>query len=268
MILQKAMNLRTKRNTAAKKAEAQRLRQEKIKQNYLFVLITHSFSFSLLRCREHVAKMKVIENQKNAIREERFSRLVQMHEAESKYWITMENIDKKITRELFETPATTGVTTEISEYWRYCCPSMQPNRTLARLLEADDDDAEDSDDELMKKYDESERDVFMSPIDYYLNNEEQITTQKESIRGMLNAMIGEGSDRAKYESLVSEFVELTETLNGPMGEIHPMKKFGSEDLPKSKKVVTPEELMDLIDQSVSSPLPPYLSLLPLVSSPQ
>lgn len=195
--------------------------------------------------------MKVIENQKNEIRKERFTRLVQMHEAESKYWITLDNIDKKITHELFETPATTGVTTEISEYWRYCCPSMQPNRTLARLLEADDgDDGEDSDDEITRKYDESEKDVFMSPIDYYLHNEEQITTQKESIRGMLNAMIGEGSDRAKYDTLVSEFVELSETLNGPMGEIHQTKKFGSEDLPKSKKSVNPEELMDLIDQSV------------------
>jgi hypothetical protein len=210
--------------------------------------------------------MKVLENQKNEIRKERFSRLVQMHEAESKYWITLENIDKKITHELFETPATTGVTTEISEYWRYCCPSMQPNRTLARLLEADDgddgEDHDDDDDEMMKKYDDSEREVFMSPIDYYLNNEEQITTQKESIRGMLNAMIGEGSDRAKYETLVSEFVELSETLNGPMGEIHPMKKFGSDDLPKSKKAVSPEELMDLIDHSVWRWLPLVTPSLP------
>jgi hypothetical protein len=46
MILQKAMNLRTKRTTAAKKAETQRLRQDKIKQNYLSA--PHLPPFSLL----------------------------------------------------------------------------------------------------------------------------------------------------------------------------------------------------------------------------
>lgn len=200
--------------------------------------------------------MTVLEQQKNEIRKQRFERLVKMHEAESKYWITLENLEKKITEELFATPATTGVVTEISEYWRYCCPSMQPNRTLGRLLEADDDpdSDEDSEDE-----DENTRDndlrtspnTFMSPIDYYLNNEEQITTQKESIRGMLNAMIGEGSDREKFETMVNQFVELAENLNGPMGEVNPMKKFASDEIPKPRKNgVTAEDLMELVDPTV------------------
>lgn len=196
--------------------------------------------------------MTVLENQRNEIRKERFERLVKMHEAESKYWITMENIDQKITEELFAAPATTGVTTEISEYWRYCCPSMQPNRTLGRLLEAENgpDSDEENDDDL-KQFDDVPRpNTFMSPLDYLLDNEEQITTQKESIRGMLNAMIGEGSDRAKYDTLVNEFVEFAETLNGPMGEINPSKKFASEEIPKPRRDVTPEELMELVDPSV------------------
>jgi type I site-specific restriction-modification system R (restriction) subunit len=202
--------------------------------------------------------MTVIENQKNKIRQERFERLVKLHTAESKYWVTMENLDQKITAELFESPSTTGVTTEMSEYWRYCCPSMQPNRTLLRLLEAEDGSDDDEDDDDLRDRDgkrhlsHESKQQFMEPLDYLHDNEELITTQKESIRNMLNAMIGEGADRAKYETLVNDFVEIAEDLNGPLGDLNPTKtRFSSDEIPKPKKI-TAEDLMELIDQSVCS----------------
>jgi hypothetical protein len=204
--------------------------------------------------------MIVIDNQKNKIRQDRFERLVKLHAAESRYWVTLDNLDKKITPELFETPATTGVTTAISEYWRYCCPSMQPNRTLLRLLaaedEASDEEGEEEGDEDGKKKSSSSKrpslentQQFLEPLDYLHHNEEQITTQKESIRSMLNAMIGEGSDREKYETLVNDFVEIAEDLNGPLGEVNPSKRFASGEMLNAKKL-TAEDLMELIDHSV------------------
>ena len=41
--------------------------------------------------------------------------------AESKYWVTLENVDQLITPEFFQKPCTTGVIDETSAHWRYYC---------------------------------------------------------------------------------------------------------------------------------------------------
>jgi hypothetical protein len=50
--------------------------------------------------------------QKAEVRKLRFDKLIGMLDAESRYWITPENINEKITAELFEKPCSTGVVTK------------------------------------------------------------------------------------------------------------------------------------------------------------
>lgn len=219
MILQKAMNLREKKAIAVKKAEAQRVLHAKIRLNY----------------EAHVARLTVLENQKNELRKQRFSRLVEMLSAESKYWITTENINQKITVDLFLKPATTGVITGVSEHWRYHCPSMQPNRVMQQLLERSDDDSESDDSESDAEHiDESRH--FLSAVDYLAASEPYITKQKENIRSMLNSMIGTGDDRNKYDDMVKDFIELSETYNGPMTNLGQAGTFASDEPPNIDKL--------------------------------
>lgn len=422
-ILQKAIKLREKNKEKTKRMEAARQIQEKIRYNYQL----------------HVAKMTLLEKQKDEIRKQRFQRLAEMHAAESKYWITAQNIDKLITRDLFLRPSTTGVISPISEHWRYHCPSLSPNRTVRALLETDsqseaddpydenfdadsdfdDEDDEDSEDdinlseldnldldkidnpELVDKifgkedlenpdlqispddieelneddfdesldinfedfkiqrkfdiedefrdliedeegleqfdvdddeieyarqnsrlstydvedeflndgpnddYNEDDEDdinfdintfnnsdvdennidddldldndgieddfdfgdddedddessyddkldpAYLQPIDNYEGSEQYITGEKEKIRNMLNAMIGEGSDRAKYDSLVREFVNLSETLNGPMINKGRVGIFAGEELPPINELSKKDLHSLFADPSVS-----------------
>lgn len=228
MILQKAMNLREKKAIAVKKAEAQRVLHAKIRNNY----------------EAHVARLTVLENQKNELRKQRFSRLVEMLSAESKYWITPENVNQRITIDLFLRPATTGVITGVSEHWRYYCPSMQPNRVIQQLLgreELNSDDEEfysdyeeeEADDENIE-YDETQ--YYRSAVDYLAESEPYITKQKENIKGMLNAMIGTGDDRSKYDELVKDFIALSETYNGPMTNLGRAGVFASDEPPDISKL--------------------------------
>lgn len=247
-ILQKAINLRQKNVIKSKRIEEARIRQEKIRYNYEL----------------HLARVKVVEKQKDEIRKQRFERLVDMHIAESKYWITLDNIDSLITRDLFLKPSTTGVITSVSEHWRYHCPSLSPNRTIHALLDAsdheDDDDDEISDSDYGsddENFNEEEQQLeyendktildpaYLKPIDYLEDKEEFITGEKEKIRNMLNSMIGEGYDREKYDSLVREFIDLTETLNGPMVNQGGVSKFAGEKFPRFD-TLSKNDIMDLL----------------------
>ena len=190
-----------------------------------------------------------------------------MHEAESKYWITSENINQLITRDLFLKPSTTGVITPISEHWRYYCPSLSPQQTMKSLLEADDSD-EDSDyedEEVLENNQNGSNNreikehikldpAYLQPIDYNMDSEQYVTGEKEKIRNMLNNMIGEGVDREKYDSIVREFVDLSETLSGPMTNMGRPGKFAGEKLP-SFKSLSKNDLLDLLADPSVSPFP-------------
>lgn len=179
-----------------------------------------------------------------------------MHQAESKYWITEENINDLITRDLFLKPATTGVITPLSEHWRYHCPTLSPNQAMLQLAQAelseDDEDSDDSDDEYSAKRKQIPLDpAYLREIDYNQHAEQYITGEKEKIRDMLNAMIGDGADREKYDSIVREFVNLSENMNGPLLNMGKPKNVSIDKLPNIESL-SKSDIYDLLaDPTVS-----------------
>lgn len=82
-----------------------------------------------------IAREKVFKEKDQLKSQLQFNNLVDDLAAESKYWVTKENMNTLICEKLFEVPATTGITTKSSELWRYSCVTTDVKRLLheARL---------------------------------------------------------------------------------------------------------------------------------------
>lgn len=106
-------------------------------------------------------------------------------EEESKYWITTENLEQKITPELFMKPATTGLVMRHSHLWKYHCL----NDSYGRILTGDDDD-----DYLMasRKLNEIGHKKLKRTMD---------------VAEYLNDMIATGEEREKYEETMKLFIK-------------------------------------------------------------
>lgn len=116
-------------------------------------------------------------------------------EAEKSAWITLDNMDEKITSDLFDTHATTGLTTKYSNLWRYQAFSADFERT--------------------------QREEYESPEEYAdkILNEGDMAKRLE-VETYLNALIGTGEERANYKKLLQEFLEF---------HLHHNDRYSSED---------------------------------------
>lgn len=117
VVLQKAINLRIKRAEGL-------LRQEKGEKRVLI---------SRQRFREHVARSQVIREQRHTVQEARHSRLVQDLVEEKDQWITYDNLNFKVTDNLFTQPSTTGLVTRASNLYRFQIIPQSVQRLLADL---------------------------------------------------------------------------------------------------------------------------------------
>jgi hypothetical protein len=141
-----------------------------------------------------LAKLKVVRAKKAEVQKKRFEALVRSLEAESRYWVTPENMDSKITEELFDKPCTTGVVTKSSEFWRNYARCTNINRLLFGVLPEMKD--EDTINDVILERTQAER------------------ATKEDIMGTLNSMIGTGEDREKFDELVDDFSSFTGSVGG------------------------------------------------------
>jgi len=218
-ILRKAIRLREKRQDSERRNELKRIAMEKIRLNY----------------REHLARLSVRAKQKDEVRRARLQRLIEQLEAESKYWITPQNMEEKITEELFQKPCTTGVVTKYSEFWRYYCRSSNVNRTLIQIMQ-DMNETPGSDsrtDSVRARMEERAR---------------KNTMRKEAIAHMLNGMIGTGKDRERYEEFVDGFSSFVEKSAGPVGSEESGKFENGTKLPDLNNL-TRTDMMELFGDS-------------------
>lgn len=81
--------------------------------------------------REHVARSQVIREQRYTVQEARHSRLVQDLVEEKDQWITYDNLNFKVTDNLFEQPTTTGLVTRSSNLYRFQVIPMSMQRMMS-----------------------------------------------------------------------------------------------------------------------------------------
>ena len=160
-----------------------------------------------------MAKLKIIREKKAAIQRKRFESLSRSLEAESKYWVTPENMDTKITEELFSKPCTTGVVNKSSEFWRHYARCTNMNRLLFGVLPNMKD--EDTINDVILERTQGER------------------ATKEDIMGTLNSMIGTGEDRERFDELVDDFSSFTSSIGGRKRK--PVNYNSTPDVEKMKR---------------------------------
>lgn len=111
---------------------------------------------------------------------------------EKEHWITRDNLDTKITTDLFKTPATTGLLNRYSEFWRYSAYTTDIDRML-------------------KKEESQEKG------DYYANEiilagDAEMGKRIEMI-DFLDQSVSSGAERANFKNLVDEFLAEIEDID-------------------------------------------------------
>lgn len=173
VVLQKAVRLRARNVVSAQNIQKDRERK----------------AAAMARYREHITKNNMIaEKRMETDRAGEMAALVSDLEEEKKCWITShEEADARINESLFEAPATTGLATMTSEYWRH----MAVPFNLSVLFNAP----------FQARYGPTDA----SPEARYA---EAMSTKRLEVREMMNTMIGSGADRQHYKEIVDHFVEL------------------------------------------------------------
>jgi hypothetical protein len=148
-------------------------------------------SSSLFASREKRARVHLAYDAKVALQNQRFANIVEDLKREQSVWITMDNIDDKISPFLFQTPtATTGLVTKYSEMWRHYVESdkyeyekaMHPEKFLIGV----------------SSFGEAlSRDIEAGPIE-----------ARRDVGQFLDAIIGTGEYREKYDELLDDFMEV------------------------------------------------------------
>lgn len=167
VVLRSAKLLRTKRKLSEKKRE----KHEKVLQAVK------------LRYDENIARNIVKKEQEEEVFKKKFDQMVKEMDAESKYWVTKENMMDKINEKLFLRPATTGVVFHNSEYWRDYCITTNIHRLIQVANEENDIDSFEE-----KLQAIGEKDAL----------------SKEDMLQAINQMIGTGEERARYDEIVHD----------------------------------------------------------------
>jgi hypothetical protein len=143
---------------------------------------------------------------KNELYYKRLEEIRKWHEEESKHYISPDNINEKITANLFRSDATsTGLTNKYSDLWRYqvIAPSLKRFRKDSMFMS-----------HIGKDYNQPD-----------MKKAEDQTELKMQITDWVNEMIGTGEDRSKFDFYVSELLKKAEV--GKEDQVD----FDEDDLP-------------------------------------
>jgi hypothetical protein len=178
MVLERAKKLRISRLVAAEKMEATRLFREKMLEMYRARLVKNHF----------VNKQKVDRQlQKNM-------RFVADLEEESKTWITRENIDSKITAELFTKPSSTGLITSSSDHWKW--------QLVTHPFGVDRSPHEESD--------LAQAEAETGPVSEQMRRAEARSQVRLMLKDMLEEVVENGQQRANMKEYIDKFDDLLE----------------------------------------------------------
>mmetsp|Transcript_34614 Transcript_34614/g.32975 ORF Transcript_34614/g.32975 Transcript_34614/m.32975 type:complete len:307 (-) Transcript_34614:113-1033(-) len=172
VVLQKAVSLRQQRIDSIARQSKNKIRTELAHQKF----------------REHVARSQVIREQRHTVQEARHSRLVQDLVEEKDQWITNDNLNFKVTDNLFEQPTTTGLVTRSSNLYRFQVIPMSMQRMMSNHGGSDSTE---------------------NGLKERLEEKGQLATAKKlMVAEFLETMIGTGAERNKYEEYVESFSKM------------------------------------------------------------
>lgn len=176
IILEKAIRLREKRKLSAQRQELARQSREA----------------ALKRYKSHLAHNLVVREEHEKKQTQMYSRAIEDLAEESSTWIRNDNIDSKITEDLFATPTTTGLVTKYSQFWHY--QVFTPDLTRLMSPEVMDAHSVTSLEDRMKFKGESR------------------LTKKLMVEDFLGQMIGSGKEREEFSELVDQFSKQFEKM--------------------------------------------------------
>ena len=106
-------------------------------------------------------------------------------EAEKATWITPENLESRITEDLFAKQATTGIVTRTSQHWRWQIVPLNLQRLMSEEFRGEPTES--------------------TLTDRLAQRGQVRSTKKLIVQDILDPMIGSGKDRARYKELVDKF---------------------------------------------------------------
>lgn len=173
IILEKAVRLREKR----KDSEIRQLQVKAARANALQLY------------KEHLARNLIVHRQRLDIQQKRYQKLTDdiMHEKNT--WITNQNMDKKINKELFKKQSTTGIITNNSEHWRWHTVTLNVDRMMSPEYVS----INSTNSKLADRFNEK--------------NQSRLS-KKMLVQDFLEPMISTGEQRAKFKELVSQFTSV------------------------------------------------------------
>ena len=139
-----------------------------------------------------IARNFIEFKRRKAAQQERYDKYLTDVNEESKCWLNLSNLDQKITRDLFNSPATTGLAVRHSDYWRWQVMSINLKRMFSE--------------ELMKErtQDGDEKSSLTKRLDFAAQAE---SLKKFEVRDFLEEMVASGRDREHLEELVDKFTK-------------------------------------------------------------
>jgi hypothetical protein len=155
----------------------------------MFIVLSLLPIKALLKYKEHLARNKIVSDERKLQQKERYKLLIKDLEEESSVWITLDNLDEKINENLFKTPSTTGLVTKYSENHRWAITSLKLQRFM--------------DDEYMKGKSKDD-----SALANRLNFRGKMRSSKQLMVGeFLDQYISGGLDREMYKESVKKFTK-------------------------------------------------------------
>lgn len=153
---------------------------------------------SRVRYQENLAHTLAWKEKADAKQQKRYEALVKDLTAESKVWITEDNLTSLITADLFAAPATTGLTTKTSDFWRYHTQSLKTRR-LQMMANEDND-----------YYASNALKDSLNMGEMELATKKYQAGYKLQTHEFLNSMVATGEDRSQFRSYVDKFSKLME----------------------------------------------------------
>lgn len=176
IVLEKAQKDRVKAELSAIRQAQDRERKEKARQRF----------------REHLAHNVVEYRARVAKQTKRYDKYFEDVEKECEAWITPQNIDSKITEDLFLAPSSTGHVVGTSHLWTVHAMSVCLERVVSK--------------DYLDSFEGSSMSAMM--------HGQQEFTRKAEVRAFLEQMVSNGKEREQMNELVEKFSKEFDVVGG------------------------------------------------------
>jgi len=156
---------------------------------------------ALARYRQTLAKNHLILADKNEKQQERYQTLLDELKIEQTTWITLDNINSKITKELFDKEASTsGLLTRYSDHWRIYVESS--NYDLKKLKAWCAEEYDKFDAMNVNQTDETTLEDRFSK-----DSRKSKLTNRLWVEDFVEGMITTGEDRAQFQDIIKAYMK-------------------------------------------------------------